>query len=129
MNGYWLKLQSEAAELRGRMTTAFRSAFADAEMVDAVVQTQRELARLRARAGQASAGDFTALNALAAQLMAAAPVGILAGIDYRDATLQLKFKSPPDAALQNQLRAQAVQQGLQLRFEADGSARLTGSGG
>jgi general secretion pathway protein L len=129
MNGYWLKLQSEAGELRARMTTAFRSAFAEAEMVDPIVQTQRELVRLRARAGQASASDFTALNALAGQLLAAAPVGILAGIEYRDAELQLKFRSPPDPALQNQLRAQAVQQGLQIRFEADGAVRLTAAGG
>ena len=129
MNGYWLKLQSEANELRGRMTTAFRGAFADAEMVDPILQTQRELARLRARAGQPSASDFTALNAQAAQLLASAPVGLVAGIEYRDAALQLKFKAPPDALLQNQLRAQAVQQGLLLRFEADGTARLSAVGG
>jgi hypothetical protein len=53
----------------------------------------------------------------------------VAGIDYRDATLQLKFKTPPDAQLQNQLRAQAVQQGLRLRFEADGAARISAAGG
>jgi general secretion pathway protein L len=129
MNGYWLKLQGEADELRGRMTAAFRGVFADAEMVDPIVQTQRELARLRARAGLASAGDFTALNALAGQLLATAPIGIVAAVEYRDAALQLKFKSPPDPALQNQLRAQAVQQGLQVRFEADGTARLTAAGG
>jgi hypothetical protein len=29
-----------------------------------------------------------------------------------------------DAGLQNQLRAQAVQMGLNLRFEQDGSARI-----
>jgi len=129
MNGYWLKLQSEAGELRGRMSTAFRSTFADAEMVDPIVQAQRELVRLRARVGQSSASDFTALNAQVAQLLAAAPVGIVAAIEYRDATLQLKFKSPPDAQLQNQLRTQAVQQGLQLRFEADGAARVSAAGG
>ena len=129
MNGYWLKLQSEATALRNRMTTAFRSTFADAEMVDPVVQAQRELARLRTRAGQASASDFTALNAQVAQLLAAAPVGIVAGIEYRDAVLQVKFKAPPDAQLQNRLRAQAVQQGLQLRFEADGAARVRAAGG
>ena len=128
MNGYWLKLQSEANELRNRMTTAFRGAFPEAEMVEPIVQAQRELARLRARAGQPSAADFTALNAQLAQLLASAPVGIVAGIEYRDAVLQLKFKSPPDAQLQNQLRAQAVQQGLQLRFEADGAARISAAG-
>ena len=129
MNGYWLKLQSEANGLRERMTTAFRSAFPDAEMVDPIVQSQRELVRLRARAGQSSAGDFTALNAQVAQLLAAAPIGLVASVEYRDAALQLKFKAPPDAPLQNQLRAQAAQQGLQLRFEADGSARLSAAGG
>lgn len=129
MNGYWLKLQSEANELRSRMTTAFRSAFTDAEMVDPIVQAQRELARLRARSGQPSASDFTALNAQVAQLLAAAPVGLVAGIEYRDATLHLKFKAPPDAQLQNQLRAQAVQQGLLLRFESDGAARISAIGG
>jgi general secretion pathway protein L len=129
MNGYWLKLQSEAGDLRSRMATAFRGAFADAEMVDPIVQAQRELVRLRARAGQSSAGDFTALNAQVAQLLAAAPVGIVAGIEYRDATLQLKFKVPPDANLQNQLRAQAVQQGLQVHVEADGTVRFSAAGG
>jgi len=128
MNGYWLKLQSEADQLRSRMSSAFRSTFADAEMVDPIVQAQRELVRLRSRAGQSSASDFTALNAQVAQLMASAPVGIIAGIEYRDAMLQLKFKSPPDAQLQNQLRTQAVQQGLQLRFEADGAARVSAAG-
>ena len=129
MNGYWLKLNAEAADLRNRMATAFRGAFADAEMVDPILQTQRELARLRARAGQSSPDDFTALNAQAALLLATAPVGIVAAIEYRDGTLRLKFKSPPDAALQNQLRAQAVQQGLQVRFDPDGSARVAAAGG
>lgn len=129
MNAYWLQLQSEANRLQARMATAFRGAFADAEMVDPIVQTQRELARLRARAGQSSASDFTALNAQVAQLLAGAPVGIVAAIEYRDAALQLKFKAPADAQLQNRLRAQAVQQGLNLRFEADGAARISAAGG
>lgn len=128
MNGYWLKLSAESDELRNRMANAFRSAFAEAEMVDPIVQTQRELVRLRARTGQSSASDFSAMNAQVTQLLAGAPVGIVAGIEYRDAALQVKFKSPPDAQLQNQLRAQAVQQGLQLRFDPDGAARLTAAG-
>jgi general secretion pathway protein L len=128
MNGYWLKLRAEADTLRDRMTTAFRSAFPEAEMVDPIVQTQRELVRLRARAGQSSAGDFTALNAQVAQLLSSAPVGIVASVEYRDGALQLKFKSPPDGQLQNQLRAQAIQQGLQLRFDADGAARVISTG-
>lgn len=129
MNAYWIKLQTEANDLRNRMATAFRSAFPESEMVDPIVQAQRELVRLRARAGQSSPGDFSVLNAQAAQLLASAPVGIVAAVDYRDAALQLKFKSPPDASLQNRLRSQAVQQGLQLTFDADGAARITAAGG
>ncbi len=128
MNGYWLKLEAESRDLRSRMANAFRSAFAEAEMVDPIVQTQRELIKMRARAGQTSASDFTALNAQVAQLLANAPVGIVASIEYRDAALRLKFKSPPDAQLQNQLRAQAVQQGMQLRFDADAGALITATG-
>jgi len=129
MNVYWLKLQSEASDVRDRMASAFRSSFGNVELVDPIVQTQRELVRLRTRAGQASPSDFTALNAQVALLLAAAPVGIVAAVEYRDATLQLKFKSPPDASLQNQLRAQAVQQGLQMRFDVDGSAFVNATGG
>ena len=48
MNAYWIKLRTEANDLRDRMATAFRSAFPESEMVDPIVQAQRELVRLRA---------------------------------------------------------------------------------
>jgi general secretion pathway protein L len=129
LNAYSWKLQSEAGGLKSSMQTAFRSAFPNESLVDPVAQTKIHLRELRARAGQSSPDDFSILNAQAAQLLAGAPVGALAGLEYRDAALTLKFK--PGAAgssgFQNALRAQAVQQGLNLRFEADGSARLVAS--
>lgn len=132
MNAYWLKLEAEAKAIRMQMETAFRSAFPEATaVVDPVLQTQRQLGALRARAGIPSADDFSVLNAQAAQLLSLAPIGSVAGIEYREGALRLKFKpgTADNPALQNTLRAQAIQIGLNLRFEADGWARLVPSGG
>ncbi|MCX8004449.1 MAG: type II secretion system protein GspL [Burkholderiaceae bacterium] len=132
MNAYYLKLDHEARALRSQMETAFRSAFPEASaVVDPVLQTQRQLSALRARAGIASADDFSVLNAQAAQLLSSAPLGIVAGLEYRDGALKIKFKpgTADNPGLQNALRAQAVQQGLNLRFEGDNAARLAPSGG
>jgi general secretion pathway protein L len=126
VNAYAWKLGSEASALRDSMNTAFRSAFPGESPVDVVLQTLRHLRELRARAGQASPDDFSVLNAQAAQLLASAPVGSLAGVEYRDAALTLKFKPglAGDAGLKNALRAQALQLGLSLRFDSDTAARL-----
>jgi general secretion pathway protein L len=132
MNAYWLKLEAEAKAIRTQMETAFRSAFPEATaVVDPVLQTQRQLGALRARAGIPSADDFSVLNAQAAQLLSLAPIGSVAGIEYREGALRVKFKpgAADNPALQNTLRAQAIQLGLNLRFEADGSARIMPSGG
>jgi general secretion pathway protein L len=126
LNAYAWKLQSEARSLRSSMQTAFRSAFPGEPAQDAVAQTKLHLRELRARAGQASPDDFSVLNAQTAQLLSNAPVGTLAGLEYRDAALTLKFRpgTATSSGFQNALRAQAVQQGLDLRFNADGSARI-----
>jgi general secretion pathway protein L len=132
MNAYFFKLETESHDLRVNMETAFRSAFPEATaVVDPVLQTQRQLSGLRARAGIASADDFSVLNAQLAQLLSSAPLGSVAGLEFREGALKIKFKpgTADNPGLQNALRAQAIQQGLNLRFEADGSARLTPSGG
>jgi general secretion pathway protein L len=131
MNAYWLKLEGEARSIHAQMETAFRSAFPEATaVVDPVLQTRRQLGGLRARVGQPSADDFSVLDAQAAQILANAPLGSVAGVEYRDGVLKLKFKAGAgqDAGLQNALRAQAVQQGLALRFDSDGAARLSPAG-
>jgi type II secretion system protein L len=129
VNAYRIKLESESRALRSSMQTAFRSAFPSESLVEPLIQTQRHLRELRARAGQSSPDDFSVLNAQAGQLLSGAPVGVLAGLEYRDAALTLKFKpgASSSAGFQNALRAQAVQLGLDLRFNADGSARIVPS--
>ncbi|HZA94827.1 MAG TPA: hypothetical protein VE421_01725, partial [Burkholderiaceae bacterium] len=96
-------------------------------VADTMVQTKQKLAEVRARSGIASANDFSVLNARTAQLLSAAPVGSVANIEYRDGALKIKFKPgvADNPGLQNTLRSAAVQQGLAIRFEGDGSARVT----
>jgi general secretion pathway protein L len=131
MNGYYWKLESESKAIRTQMETAFRSSFPETTaVVDPVLQTQRQLNELRARAGIPSANDFSVLNARTALLLSAAPLGAVAGLEYRDGSLKVRFKPgmADNAGLQNTLRAAAVQQGLAIRFESDGTARISAAG-
>jgi type II secretion system protein L len=131
MNAYYWKLESEAKAIRAQMETAFRSSFPETTaVVDPVLQTQRQLNELRARAGIPSVNDFSVLNARTALLLSAAPLGAVAGFEYRDGSLKVKFKPgvADNAGLQNTLRAAAVQQGLAIRFESDGTARISAAG-
>jgi hypothetical protein len=52
-------------------------------------------------------------------------------MEYRDGALKVKFKpgTTDNPALQNTLRSAAIQQGLAIRFDPDGSARVTAAGG
>lgn len=127
INLYWLKLDRESRELRTGMVSAFRSAFPrETAVLDPIAQARRQLADLRARAGLASASDFSVLNARMAQLLAQAPVGAVEAMEYRDGQLTVKLKPAlaSDAALINNLRASAQAQGIDLAVEADGQLRI-----
>jgi general secretion pathway protein L len=131
MNIYYLKLDGESQALRSQMEASFRSNFPQiTAVVDPIEQTRRQLSDLRSRAGIPSANDFSVLNARTALLLSIAPVGSVASMEYRDNALKVKFKpgTGDNAALQNTLRSAAVQQGLAIRFEGDGSARITAVG-
>jgi len=131
MNAYWFKLEAEASAIKQQMENAFRTSFPETTaVVDPVLQTKRQLNDLRARAGQPSATDFSVLNARTAQLLTAAPLGSVGAIEYRDGALKVKFKGgmADNPAFQNTLRSVGVQQGLAVRFEPDGSARITAAG-
>jgi general secretion pathway protein L len=131
MNIYYLKLDGESQAIRSQMEASFRSNFPQiTAVVDPIEQTRRQLSDLRSRAGIPSANDFSVLNARTALLLSIAPVGSVASMEYRDNGLKVKFKpgTGDNAALQNTLRSAAVQQGLAIRFEGDGSARITAAG-
>lgn len=130
MNAYYLKLEGEARAIRSQMEASFRSAFPNEAVSDAIVQTRRHLGDLRARVGIPSPNDFSVLNARTAILLTLAPVGSVAALDYRDGGLRVRFKpgTADNPALQNTLRNAAIQQGLAIRFEGDGSARISAAG-
>lgn len=131
MNVYYLKLDGESRAIRDQMEASFRSNFPQATaVVDPIEQTKRQLADLRTRSGIPSANDFSVLNARTAMLLSIAPVGSVSGMEYRDNALKVKFKpgTGDNPALQNTLRSAAIQQGLAIRFEGDGSARVTAAG-
>ena len=131
MNAYWLKLESESKALKQQMENAFRTNFPETTaIVDPVLQTKRQLNDLRARAGIPSANDFSVLNARTRRPAFRGAARQRRRIDYRDGALKVKFKGgmADNPAFQNTLRAAAVQQGLVVRFEADGSARVTAAG-
>lgn len=127
LNAYWFKLQSQYRDLRASMRHSFHDAFPDeSTIIDELAQANRSVEALRARAGRPSADDFSVLNAQALQLFAAAPVGIVSAIEYSDRSYRIRFKpgNSGKAELRNALQARAIAQGLTLRFDADGSARL-----
>jgi len=127
LNAYWFKLGSQYRDLHASMRHSFHDAFPEEPtIVDELAQATRSVETLRARAGRPSADDFSVLNAQAAQLFAAAPVGVVASIEYSDRNYRIRFKpgSAGKAELRNALQARAIAQGLTLRFETDGSARL-----
>jgi general secretion pathway protein L len=131
MNAYFFGLEGEARSLRNQMDASFRANFPQTTaVVDPIVQTKRQLSELRARAGIPSANDFSVLNARTALLLSIAPVGSVSGMEYREGALKVKFKPgmSDNPGLQNTLRSAAVQQGLAIRFEADGSARISAPG-
>jgi general secretion pathway protein L len=131
MNIYYLKLEAESKALRSQMEASFRSNFPQiSAIVDPIEQTKRQMSELRSRAGIPSANDFSVLNARTALLLSIAPLGSVASMEYRDNALKVKFKpgTGDNAALQNSLRSAAVQQGLAIRFEGDGTARITAAG-
>ena len=131
MNIYFFKLDSESKAIRSQMEASFRSNFPQATAVaDPIIQTKQQLAELRARSGIPSANDFSVLNARTALVLSIAPVGSVSGMEYRDGALKVKFKpgTADNPALQNTLRSAAIQQGLAIRFEGDGSARITAAG-
>lgn len=131
VNALWVKLGAQYDDVRQSMQHEFRDAFpGETTVVDELAQARRALGVLRARAGRPSSDDFSVLNAQALQVFANAPVGIVSAIDYADGAYVLRFTpgSVDSAALRNTLQGRALAQGLTLRFEADGSARLAPGG-
>jgi general secretion pathway protein L len=92
--GDWWRLSGEARSIRSQMETRFREIFPDARVVvDAPLQMQRGLGRLRREAGVPDASDFVPL------LAAVGPVVSAAGLHaermrYEGGALELEVTLP-----------------------------------
>lgn len=132
LNLHWLQLERERASLRQRMEATFRDSFPQAQVVvDPLLQMRRLVADQRALAGRSAPDDFLPLLGRLATALGAEGADALAGIEYRDARLKVRWRNPvADPAARDRLSGAAARAGLSLRFEADGSAvvALTGQG-
>ncbi len=122
LNLHWISLEAEKKSLRQAIEQRYREAFPQAQViVDPVLQMERQIAALRARAGEVGAEDFIPLVGRFAQALGAQGAGALSGIEYRDSRLRVRFQPGLfDGRPARDSIVQACQRlGLQLRFDAD----------
>ena len=100
--GEWWMLRSEKQRLQARMEQNFRAAFPGAQQViDPVLQMQRQLAQLRRQAGAADDGDFLVLAAKAAPALRGARVKL---VGYERSRLEIDAAFPSAQAIEDARR-------------------------
>lgn len=122
LNLHWAQLARDKAGLQAQMERRFRQAFPNAQVVvDPMLQMQRSVGALRARAGQSGPDDFLPLMARFAQALGPNVAEGLAGIEYRDGQLRVRF--PPSRvesrAMRDSLLEACRRRGLVLKFDND----------
>lgn len=127
MNLHWLQLHRERTELRQRLEATFRDAFPQAQVVvDPLLQMQRLVGDRRALAGRSAPDDLVPLASALARALGNEGLDAIAGLDYRDGRLRVRWRVPPiDPEHRERLRLACARAGLALRFEPDGSAFVT----
>jgi general secretion pathway protein L len=122
LNLHWGMLARERDTLRSAIERTYRQTFPDAQViVDPVLQMERQVAVLRARAGQSGPEDFLPLLARFSQALGDQAADALAGVEYREGRLRVRFQ--PGRMEARELRdalARACQRlGLALSFDAE----------
>ena len=114
--GDWWRLSAEKHQLRTQMETQFREIFPDAQVVvDAPLQMQRGLVRLRREAGVPDSSDFVPLVAAVGPLLTAA--GLHAErLRYERGALELEVILPGGEA-RAALERRLVVPGYKIRVE------------
>jgi general secretion pathway protein L len=122
LNLQWAQLASEKAALRRAMEAVFRGAFPGAQVVvDPLLQMNRQVSTLRTQAGQSGPDDFLPLLARLAEALGPNGADALAGVEYRDGRLKVRFRPErvEGRALRDQLREACSTFGLSLKFEGE----------
>lgn len=122
LNLHWGLMARERDGLRQAVEMAYRRAFPEARViVDPVLQMERQVASMRAQAGQAGPEDFLPLMTRFSQALGAQTADVLAGVEYRDGRLRVRFQPGRFEAreLRDGLMQTCQRFGLALRFDAE----------
>lgn len=119
----WLLLKRETGQLQAQMEQIFRKAFPEATaVVDAPLQMRRNLAQLRAEAGQMGATDFLPLMSRLSSVLAGSGNVRLRSVQYENGQLHVEMTLPDAQA------AQALKQHLQRAGAASTVDSVTAKG-
>lgn len=122
LNVHWMQLAQQRSQLKASMDRQFRQTFPNAQVVvDPLLQMQRQVSTLRARAGQSGPDDFLPLLARFAQALGPRGVDALAGVEYREGQIRVRFQPSfvESSAAREGIREACQRQGLMLSFDKD----------
>jgi len=120
LNLHWAQMAREKDAIRRSLEATFRGAFPQAQVVvDPLLQMNRQVATLRAGSGQTGPEDMAPLLARFAQALGSSGIDVLAGIEYREGRLKVRFQPQrvDGRAAREQLREQCSRAGLKLQFD------------
>lgn len=122
LNLHWALLAKESERLHASIEQRYRDAFPGTQViVDPLLQMQRQVANLRARAGQSGPEDFVPLLARFSQVLGAQAIDAMASVEFREGRLRVRFQPGFfEARTARDALVRAGQQlGLSVRFDAD----------
>lgn len=96
----WWRMRSEANSLRTAMTQVYKNAYPkDQIIVDPLAQMRQKISAAKRNSGQAAPDDFAALAAAFGEIWSNVSQGAaIAGIEYRERSLFVRFKDGAPAA-------------------------------
>src|SRR5690606_20900511 len=121
LNLHWAVLANESDQLRARIEQRYRDAFPGAQViVDPMLQMQRQVASLRARAGQSGPDDFVPLLARFSQALGAQAIDAMVAAEFREGRLRVRFQPGffEGRAARDALVRSGQQLGLSVSFDA-----------
>lgn len=102
LNWDWWRLRSEGLRLQDGMAALYRRTFPnDQQVVDPLAQMRQKVALARQSGGELAPGDFLALSAALGEVWGGkvADPRAIAGLDYRDAMLNVRIKQGAQVSL------------------------------
>jgi general secretion pathway protein L len=131
LNVDWLRMKREADTVRKSMEQTFRAAYPNETVIlDPAAQMRKNIAAAKTARGATAADDFNALSAALGEALATLPRrDIIASLEYRDRTLNIKLK--PDAAdpgARAQVQAALANHRLSLTESAPGVWQVRAGG-